>query len=232
MAFDPAAIGGLVTREVRAGVRDGVATRTVVARRVYPASQADLWDALTNPERIPRWFLPVSGDLRAGGRYQLQGNAGGVVEACREPESFAVTWEFGPTRSWLAVTLTPDGGQTALELAHEAPVDPEMWEQFGPGAVGVGWDLALIGLGLHLDSGGAVDPARATAFPASPEGTAFILASAADWGVAAIAGGDQPDAARGAAARTAAFYTPPAAGAGAGDGDGPAGAGPGDPAGR
>ena len=48
MAFDPAAIAGLVTREVRAGVRDGVATRTVVARRVYPASQADLWDALTS----------------------------------------------------------------------------------------------------------------------------------------------------------------------------------------
>ena len=31
------------------------------------------------PERIPRWFLPVSGDLRLGGRYQLEGNAGGEV---------------------------------------------------------------------------------------------------------------------------------------------------------
>ena len=29
----------------------------------------DVWDACTNPERIPRWFLPVSGDLRLGGRY-------------------------------------------------------------------------------------------------------------------------------------------------------------------
>ena len=232
MAVDPAGIAGLVTREVRVGARDGAATRTVVARRVYPARQADLWDALTSPERIPRWFLPVTGDLRVGGRYQLQGNAGGVVEACREPESFAVTWEFGPTRSWLAVTLTPHGAQTVLELAHEAPVDPEMWRQFGPGAVGVGWDLGLMGLGLHLDSGAAVDPASVTAFPASPEGTAFILASAAGWGVAAIADGDEPDAARAAAARTAAFYTPPASGAPGGAGDGPAATGPGDTAGR
>ena len=228
MAFDPGAIAGLAAREVRTGARDGAATRIVVARRAYPAGQADLWDALTNPERIPRWFLPVTGDLRVGGRYQLQGNAGGIVEACQAPESFTVTWEFGPMRSWLAVTLTPDGGRTVLELAHEAPVDPEMWGQFGPGAVGVGWDLGLMGLGLHLDTGNPVDPETANRFPASPEGAAFIRASAGDWGRAAVADGDEPDAAREAAERTAAFYIPAAGGAA----DGPPEAGSGDPAGR
>jgi hypothetical protein len=40
---------------------------------LYPASQSDLWDAVTNADRIPRWFLPVSGDLRLGGHYQLEG---------------------------------------------------------------------------------------------------------------------------------------------------------------
>src|SRR5882724_8555264 len=29
------------------------------------------WDAMTNAERIPRWFLPISADLRLSGRYQL-----------------------------------------------------------------------------------------------------------------------------------------------------------------
>jgi uncharacterized protein YndB with AHSA1/START domain len=210
MTIDPVAVAGLMTREVRTGSRDGAPTKIAIARRTYPASQADLWDALTNPERIPRWFLPVSGELKVGGRYQLAGNAGGVVERCAEPESFAVTWEFGEMMSWLAVTLTPDGQGTRLELAHEAHVDPAMWGQFGPGAVGVGWDLGLMGLGRHLETGAQVDPATAVTFPASPEGAEFIRLAAAGWAEAAIADGDEPGQAREAAARTTAFYSPQA----------------------
>ena len=44
-----------------------------------------MWDACTDPERIGRWFLPVSGDLRLGGRYQLEGNAGGEILRCEPP---------------------------------------------------------------------------------------------------------------------------------------------------
>ena len=62
----------------RAGTEPPV--RVAVARRTYPTDQADLWDCLTNAERIPRWFLPVSGELVEGGRYQTEGNAGGVIE--------------------------------------------------------------------------------------------------------------------------------------------------------
>jgi uncharacterized protein YndB with AHSA1/START domain len=207
MSFDPVATAGLVTREVRSGFRDGAATKIAVARRTYLADQADLWDALTNAERIPRWFLPVSGDLRAGGRYQLEGNAGGVVERCVKPESFAVTWEFGGTLSWLAVTLTPELKRTTLELAHEAHADTFPWAQFGPGAVGVGWDLSLLGLGRHIDSGAPTDPKQAAAFPASPEGAEFVRAAAAGWADAAIADGYEPGVAQQAAAHTVAFYT-------------------------
>src|SRR5215472_7369827 len=117
MTIDPLTAAGLVTRVVRSGTRDGAPTKIAIASRVYQTGQADLWDALTNADRIPRWFLPVSGDLRVGGRYQLEGNAGGVVERCKEPESFSVTWEFGGMLTWLEVTLTPDGGRTTLELA-------------------------------------------------------------------------------------------------------------------
>ncbi len=208
MHVDPMTTAGLVAREVRGGSRGGAATRIVLGRRAYQARQADLWDALTSADRLPRWFLPVSGELRPGGRYQLQGNAGGVVEHCREPESFTVTWEFGEMRSWLTVTLIPDGERTVLELAHESPVDPEMWNQYGPGALGVGWDLALLGLGQHLASGRTVDPAEAAAFTASPEGARFIRTAADGWAAAAVADGAEPGAARQAAERTSAFYTP------------------------
>ncbi len=207
MIIDPVATAGLVTREVRSGTRDGVPTKIAVARRTYPTGQADLWDALTDAERIPRWFLPVSGDLRVGGRYQFDGNAGGIVERCAQPESFAVTWEFGETVSWLEITLIPDGGRTTLELVHETPVDPALWGRFGPGAVGVGWDLALIGLGLHVSTGAPVDPATGLAFPGTPEGREFVRLSAAGWAAAAVADGDETAAAREAAERTVAFYT-------------------------
>jgi uncharacterized protein YndB with AHSA1/START domain len=209
MNIDPVAAAGLVTREVRSGSRDGAETKIAIARRTYGTDQADLWDALTNGDRIPRWFLPVSGNLEPGGRYQLEGNAGGVIERCDEPKSFAVTWEYGEMMSWLEVTLTPAGDATTLELAHEAHVDPDMWGQFGPGAVGVGWDLALMGLGLHLESGAPVDKEQALAFPTSPEGVEFVQRAATDWADAAVADGDERGAAREAAERTVAFYTVP-----------------------
>lgn len=211
MSFDPLATADLVTREVRSGYRDGVPTKIAIARRTYLTGQADLWDAVTSAGRIPRWFLPVSGDLRVGGRYQLDGNAGGVVERCREPESFAVTWEFGGTLSWLEVTLTPHGERTQLELAHETPADPDRWARFGPGAVGVGWDLSLLSLGRHVEGGAPGDPKEAAAFLASAAGAEFVQTVAAGWAEAAAADGDEVGAAQQAAARTVAFYTPAAA---------------------
>lgn len=205
--IDPLATAGLTARQVRTGERDGRATRVVIARRAYDSDHDDLWDALTNPERLPRWFLPVTGDLQVGGRYQVVGNAGGIVERCEPPRSFSVTWEMGPTVSWLTITLTEDDGRTTLELSHEAPVDPDFWTQFGPGAVGVGWDLGLMGLGLHLSSGADNDGAEAQAWTLSPDGVAFVRASAEDWAAAATADGDDAAAAQDAAERTITFYT-------------------------
>jgi uncharacterized protein YndB with AHSA1/START domain len=197
----------LVARTVTTGERDGTPTRTVVATRTYATDQPDLWAALTDPERIPRWFLPITGDLQVGGRYQLEGNAGGTVERCDPPTSFAVTWEMGPMVSWLTVTLAPTGDGTQLELRHEAPVDPEFWDQYGPGAVGIGWDLGLMGLGIHLETGEPVDPELAAGFHATPEGLDFIRTAAASWADAAAADGDDRAAAHEAAERTVAFYT-------------------------
>lgn len=208
MLTDPATTAGMVEREIRSGSRDGKPTKIAVARRTYGTDRADLWDAITNPERLPRWFMPIAGELREGGRYQLEGNAGGIVERCHEPESLAVTWEFGGMMSWLEVTLRPSGDGTVLELVHEAPVDPDMWEQFGPGAVGVGWDLGLMGLGLYVEGEGPpMDPEAAQAWSVSPEGVRFVEEAAAGWADAAIADGDEPGPAREAATRTVAFYT-------------------------
>jgi hypothetical protein len=84
----------------------------------------------------------------------------------------------------------------------------EHWKKFGPGAVGVGWDLTLMGLGLHLASGGAIPDHEAVhAWMVSPEGKAFMRGSADAWAAAHIAGGEDPAVAHGMADRTAGFYT-------------------------
>jgi uncharacterized protein YndB with AHSA1/START domain len=204
---------------VTGGVNDArrtIGTRTLEAgearvatiSRVYPTTVEDLWEACTDPERLPRWFLPVTGELAVGGKYQLQGNAGGTVERCDAPHSFAATWEFGGEVSWIEVTLTPEGDAARLTLEHVAHVDDERWAQYGPGAVGVGWDLALSsGLAQHVATGASVDPAAAEAWTMSPEGIAFIAAAGEAWAEASIAHGTPAEVARAAAARTTAFYT-------------------------
>jgi uncharacterized protein YndB with AHSA1/START domain len=209
MALEIGRLLGGVVRELTTEERHGAPARVLVATRTYDAPRAALWDALTNPERIPRWFLPITGDLRPGGRYQLEGNAGGEILACEAPTRLALTWEMHGQASWLTVTLAdaPDGG-TTLRLEHAAHVPEDFWQQYGPGAVGVGWDQALFGLEQHLAPGGpAVDPSTAMAWLASDEGRAFVHGSSAAWGEASIAAGTEPEPARAAAARTAAFYT-------------------------
>src|SRR3546814_8148605 len=114
---------------------------------------------------------------------------------------------MGPMVSWLTIGLSAADGGTRLELVHESPVDPEFAAMYGPGAVGVGWDLALMGLGLHLEDSTPVDPAEFETFTFSPEGIALVEHSATGWAEAAIADGDEPGPAREAAARTVTFYT-------------------------
>ena len=210
MDFDAAAHLAAVERSTSLLERDGRPARTVTLARSYPTTVEELWDAVTNGERIPRWFTPVSGQLELGGRYQIEGNAGGVITACRRPSSFALTWEFGGQVSWVEVRLADDGaGGARLALAHTSHLAPP-FDQYGPGATGVGWEMALAGLALHLAQPDEPKPDEA-AFAASPEGRAFITGSSEGWERAAVAAGEDPDAARAAARRTAAFYTGEAA---------------------
>lgn len=195
------------SRSVGSRTLEAGEARTVTIAREYAAPLEDLWDACTNPERIPRWFLPVSGDLRLGGRYQLEGNAGGTIESCDPPRGFSATWEYGDQVSWIELRLSAAGdGRTRFELEHIAHVD-DKWEEFGPGAVGVGWDLALLGLSLHLDSGEAVDPAAVQSWMATDDGKRLVEQCSAAWGEASAAAGTDREAARRAAERTTAFYT-------------------------
>ncbi|HUQ07631.1 MAG TPA: SRPBCC family protein [Kofleriaceae bacterium] len=207
MSIDIASYLGTVTRVVETRERDGKPAKVVIASRTYDTSVEDLWNAITTPDRLVRWFMPITGELKLGGRYQLEGNAGGSITACEPPHHLAATWEFGGGVSWIDVTLSKRASGAHLVLEHMAHVDPH-WEKFGPGAVGVGWDLTLYGLHLHVttgfDKGQGFDE---MAFFGSPEGKQLVRSANDGWGQAAIAAGEDRTLALESAARTFAFYT-------------------------
>lgn len=193
---------GLDTRE-----RDGRKTLVSTISQRYDTTVEDLWEACTSAERLPRWFGPVSGDLRLGGGYQVEDNAGGTIETCEPPRSFSATWEYGGGVSWIAVRVDPEGDGARLTLEHTAHADAEaaFWEQFGPGATGVGWDLALVGLAQHLHAGADM-PQEADGWEKTDEGHRFITASSAHWAEASVASGTPRAKAEAARDRTTAFF--------------------------
>jgi uncharacterized protein YndB with AHSA1/START domain len=160
-----------VHRAVNAGSDDTIG---VVLRRTYDASAADVWDAVTDPDRLRRWFLPVSGDLREGGSFQVEGNASGDILTCAPPELLRVT--YGGETSIVELRLSPEGDspggdeRTTVELVHTVPR-----EMAGSGAgalyVGPGWDGALLGLALFLagDVKEGDDPVAAANAPETQE---------------------------------------------------------------
>jgi len=180
--------------------------RVVTISQSYDTDAGDLWDACTNIERIPRWFLPITGDLRVGGRYQLDGNADGTVLTCDPPREFTATWEFGGGVSWIEVRIFDEGAQRSrFELQHIAHMD-DHWDQFGPGAVGMGYDGALVGLSVHLSTGATVEPSAGQEWTASADGRRFTRESGEAWYAANVAGGADPRWARDAADRCIAAY--------------------------
>ncbi|WP_210570347.1 SRPBCC family protein [Streptomyces sp. GESEQ-4] len=196
-------------REVGARQVEAGEAKTVLLRRTFDADIVDVWDAVTSPERISRWFLPVSGELKLGGRYQLEGNAGGEILECAEPTRLRVSWLYGPDPGFseVEVRLTPDGAdRTVLELEHVAVVPDDFWDQYGPGSVGVGWDLGLLGLDRHL-AGGEISREEAEAWDTSPEGREFATRSGEAWGAAYAASGAEAEVVAATTAATIAFYT-------------------------
>jgi uncharacterized protein YndB with AHSA1/START domain len=179
---------------------------TVLLRRSYDAPADDVWNALTDPERMKRWFMPVHGDLREGGDFQLEGNAGGRILRCDPPTLLRAT--FGAETSIVEVRLTPDGdGATSLELEHTVPI-----EMAGSGAgalyVGPGWDGAVMALGLHLSGAFTGDPVAAAN---SPEVIAFNGESIDRWAaVVESSGTATPEELAAGVAASRAQFTPDA----------------------
>ena len=112
--------------------------------------------------------------------------------------------------SWVSLRLAPDGRRARLTLehiAHKGGIGEEHLQKFGPGAVGVGWDLGFYGLERHLAAPDvSVDHAEMEAWSLSAEGKAFTRGSGEAWAAAHAASGEDPEEARVRAERTITFY--------------------------
>jgi uncharacterized protein YndB with AHSA1/START domain len=136
-----------IEREVRHRRIGAGEARVAVIRRRYAAPVDDVWNACTVPDRLDRWFLPVSGDLRAGGTFALAGNAGGEIRRCEPPHRLSLTWVYGDRPvDEVELTLTPDGDGTLLELEHATVLGEVEYEGTLVdviAGVGAGWELPL-----------------------------------------------------------------------------------------
>ncbi len=200
---------GVTFREVASGERDGRPTHIVRASRTFPTTPGDLWTALTEKTRLRRWCSEVSGDLRPGGLYAIEGNASGEITACDPPMALALTWEYDGGLSWVRVTVEEADNGALLTLEHEIPTDEKSeahWDRYGPGAAGVGWELWFLGLDAHLSNNGAPSLEPATAWSEGAQGKATIRQWAEAWGKAHVRAGAPSQIAMDMADRTAVFY--------------------------
>lgn len=95
----------------------------VVFDRHYATTPADLWQACTEPERLARWFAPVSGELSAGGEFTVHFDDADTprcrVLSCRAPERLVWEWPIRDVRTVVTAELSADGEGTRLVLRHE-----------------------------------------------------------------------------------------------------------------
>ncbi len=118
---------------------------------VYDTHVDDLWEALTQPDRLARWIGDVSGDLRPGGEFSARfadgWEGGGRVEACEPPHRLLVsTWDDDgePGDQQIEATLTRDGDRTRLVVEERGiPIDLLA-------AYGAGWQIHAESLAAYL----------------------------------------------------------------------------------
>ena len=175
MIIDIAEQIGAISRQVEQRQGEFGEIVTVTLERRYPAEVADVWQAITDPERLRRWFLPITGDLRPGGNFQLEGNAGGDILTCEPPRHLMVT--FGAETSIVDVLLSGNDEETLLKLTHSVPIELA-GSAAGALYVGPGWDGALLGLGLYLAGEVSGDPVAAAN---SPDVQNFNVRSIQEW---------------------------------------------------
>lgn len=120
-------------------------------QETYSTDPADLWQAITTPERLSRWVADYRGEFGLGKTWTAHEEDGtewckGTVEVCEPGKRLVTSWHaIEEEPSTLEVTLSPalDGNGTVMTLRHDG-IQSIFY--------GAGWQTYLERLAPHLAS--------------------------------------------------------------------------------
>ena len=151
------------TRRILGTLRAADGEGVVRVEDRFDTDIADLWSALTDPERLARWIGEVEGDLRLGGEFRARFFDGwegtGRVEACDAPGHLLLAVrdadaEPSTEEGAIEVRLTADGEQTLL-VWEERGLPLEHVAAYGAGIQAHVEELAAHLAGRERDEAGA-----------------------------------------------------------------------------
>ena len=121
---------------------------SIVREHVVAAPPERVWEVLTRPEYLPRWFTADKAeiDLRPGGELVLvwaeHGTGLARVEEVDEPRFFSFRWALEPgveprpgEETLVEFTLTPEGDGTVLRVVEsgfsklDRPAEKQVWHR-------------------------------------------------------------------------------------------------------
>jgi len=119
---------------------------------VYDTDIADLWSALTTPDRLARWMADVQGELSAGGTFQARFTSSwegtGRIDVCDAPHRLLVTLSPGTDEeNTIEANLSAEGDKTRLVIVERGlPLETIHFH-------GAGWQSHIEDLRHYLGGG-------------------------------------------------------------------------------
>ena len=121
----------------------------VVFDRHYATSPDDLWQACADPERLARWFAPVTGDLRTGGGFTIHFDDDDTpqcrVVTCEPPTRLVWEWPIRDVPTLVTAEVSADDEGARLVLRHERLTAAQV------AGYAAGWDTYVRSLDGHVD---------------------------------------------------------------------------------
>ena len=120
--------------------------------RAWDTDAEDLWDAVTDPGRLARWFAEIVGTPRVGEEFAIRFDDGDVphmtLRSCDPGVGYSFTWPMAQGPTEVEVEVHPEGpGRSRLVLTHRL-LPREKAPEYG-----AGWAAYVAHLGDHLTGG-------------------------------------------------------------------------------
>jgi uncharacterized protein YndB with AHSA1/START domain len=111
------------TRVIFGRLRMGPGGSAVRFEWRFDVAQAEVWAAVTEPERVARWLAPISGVFEVAGEVRVDFGGGAaasvLIRECRPGRGLLLEWVFPDGLSTpLRLELRCDGDTTVLALDH------------------------------------------------------------------------------------------------------------------